>query len=114
MKNAPAVNGKRLKRSIALATAVLGSFVLFAGAGGAQASDRDDHGYDRQRRYSERRGDERGRFEYANRDGRDWRAESYERRNHERWGRENFYQRDYRERGERRDSYRGDRDRDRW
>ena len=91
MKNLPEVKG--WKRSIALATVVLGGFVLFAGAGGARASDGDDHRDDRQRQYSERRVDQRERF----------------------WARETVYERDNRGRGDRRDYNRRDRDRDdRW
>ena len=110
MKNAPEM--KDWKRSIALATAVLGGFVLFAGAGGAGASDHNDHRDDRQRQYSERRGDERERFDYAIRDSRNWRPENTERQNHGRWGRETFFERDNRWRGDRRDYNWRDRDRD--
>ena len=110
MKNSPEVKG--WKRSIALATAVLGGFGLFAGAGGARASDRDDHRDDRQRQYSERRVDQRERFDYSGRDSRNWRPQNNERQYHERWARETFYERDSRGRGDRRDYNPRDRDRD--
>jgi hypothetical protein len=113
MKNAPEVKG--WNRSVALATAVLTGFVLFAGAGGARASDGDDHRDNRQRQYNERRVDERERFDYSNRGSRNWRPQNNERQNHERWGRETFYERDYGDRGDRRDYNWRDRYRDdRW
>ena len=91
---------------MALAAAVLGGFVLFAGASGITAADGDDHSRERQRQYSERR-DGRERFEYRNRESRDWQYENrYERR-----GDDNF-RREYREQHGRYDrDY--DRDRDR-
>ena len=91
MKNTQSTNGKKWMGSMALAAAVLGGFVLVAGASGITAADGDDHSRERQRQYSERR-DGRERFEYRNRESRDWQYENrYERR-----GDDNF-RRKYRE-----------------
>jgi hypothetical protein len=78
--------------SIAIVTAMLGGFLLFGGAGAAQAADRDDWGRDHGRQYSERRDHSRDRF--VNREFRE---------------RENF-RRDFREDRD----YRGRYDRDRF
>ena len=104
MKNTQSTNGKKWMGSMALAAA-LGGFVLFAGASGITAADRDNHA--RERQYSERHVDGRERFEYRNRESRDW---QYEKRYDQR--RDDNFRREYREQHGRYDrDY--DRDRDR-
>jgi hypothetical protein len=106
MKNTQSTNGKKWMGSMALASAVLGGFVLFAGASGIGAADGDDHSRERQRQYRERR-DGRERFEYSSRESRDGRYE-----NRGGWRRDDNFRREYREpRGRNGRDY--DRDRDR-
>lgn len=84
MRNAQSRHGKKWMGTMALATAVLGGVMLFAGASNAKAVDWDDHSYHRQVRYTE------------------WRHE-----NHEAREREKHFRHEYRERHERyhRDRY---------
>jgi hypothetical protein len=103
MKNAQSRHGKKWMGTMALATAVLGGFMLFAGASNAKAVDWDDHSYDRQVRYKEWRAHQAAeRFGYNSREARHWRHE-----NHEAREREKHFRHEYRERHERyhRDRY---------
>ena len=103
MKNAQSRHGKRWVGTLALATAVLGGFMLFADASNAKAADWVDHSRDRQVRYTEWRAHEAAeRFGYNSRDARYWRHE-----NHEAREREKHFRHEYRERHEqyRRDHY---------
>ena len=102
MKNAQSIHGKRWVGTLALATAVLGGFMLFADVANAKAADWGDHSRDRQVRYTEWRAHEAAeRFGYDSREARHWRHE-----NHEAREREKHFRHEYRERHER---YRRDR-----
>ena len=102
MKNAARKSGSKWMGSMALATAVLGGFMLFSGAANAKAADRDDYGYDRQVQYTERRAHEASeRFGYFSREAKYWRHE-----NHEAKERAKHFRHEYREHHERdRDRY---------
>jgi hypothetical protein len=107
MKNAQSKGGKKWLGSMALATAVLGGFILFSGASNARAADWDDYGYyspyDRQVQYTEWRAHEAAeRFGYHSREAKYWRHE-----NHEARERAEHFRHEQRERRERhyRDSY---------
>jgi hypothetical protein len=107
MKNTQSKTGKISKSTMALASAVLGGFMLFAGASNAKAADWDDHRRDRQVRYTEWRAHEAAeRFGYNSREARHWRQE-----NHEAREREKHFRHEFRERHER---YDRDHDRDRY
>lgn len=73
MRNAPRINGTKWLGSAALAAALFGGFLMFAGTSGAMAADRDDHRRDRGRQYSERREEAGERFAYYDRESRDGR-----------------------------------------
>jgi hypothetical protein len=82
--NAQSRHGKRSVGTLALATAVLGGFMLFADASNAKAADWGDHSRDRQVRYTEWRAQEAAeRFGYNSREARHWRHESHEARERE-------------------------------
>jgi len=81
-------------RSMALATAVLGGFMLFSGASYARAQDRDDYyRYDRQVQYTNSRAHEAAeRYGYFSREAKHWRHE-----NHEAKERQKHFRHEYRE-----------------
>ena len=81
MKNVQSKYGKKWMGSMALATAVLGGFMLFSGASNAKAADRDDYRYGRQVQYTEWRAHEAAeRYGYYSREARHWRHENHEAR----------------------------------
>jgi hypothetical protein len=91
MKNAQNMLGRWMGRA-ALATAVVGSFLLFSGASNAAVADRD-RDYDRQVQYTEWRAHEAAeQFGYNSREAKHWRHENHEARER----REHFWH-EYRE-----------------
>jgi len=101
MNNARIGKGKISKWGMALASAALGGWMLFAGAANAKA---DDRGYDRQVRYTEWRAHEAAeRFGYYSREARHWRHENHEAR--ERAKRFRHNDRERRERREHHERY---------
>ena len=71
----------RWTKKIALATAMLGGFLLLAGAPKAKAADGDDYAYDRQTEYTAWRAHEAAeQFGYYSREARYWRHENHEAR----------------------------------
>ncbi len=117
-------SSKKWNRSLALATAVLGGFLMFAGASGAKADD-DFYRFDRQVRYTEWRAREaEENFGYNSREAKHWRHENHEARERaehyrkEYWKHRERYERDRRDRGydrnyDRNYDYNRDYDRDR-
>ena len=104
MKNEQRSRGKKWVGSMALATAVLGGFMLFSGATGVKAADRDDYDYGRQVQYTEWRAHEAAEhYGYNSREAKHWRHENHEARERERHFRH--------ERRERRERHERDRDR---
>ena len=94
MKNLQTQSGKRWMRSMALATAVLGGFLLFSGASNTKAADWDDYRYDRKVQYTEWRAHEAAeRYGYYSREARHWRHENHEARER----RQNHFRHEYRE-----------------
>lgn len=94
MKNA----SRKWIGSMALATAVLGGFMLFSGVPNAKAADWDDHRYDRDVQYTEWRAHEAAeRFGFYSWEARHWRHENHEARER----RARHFRHEYRERYER-------------
>ncbi len=103
MKNEQRSGGKKWMESMALATAVLGGFMLFSGATNVRAADRDD--YDRRVQYTEWRAHEAAeRYGYNSREAKHWRHENHEARERERHFRHERHER--RERRLRHERYR--------
>ena len=98
MSNSKFVSTKRWFGSTALATAVLGGLLLFAGATNARADD-DGYRYERQVQYTEWRAREAAElFGYYSREARHWRHENHEARERlEHWRHEYREHRRYRD-----------------
>jgi len=93
MKNQQGKCGKKWMGSMALATAMLGGFMLISGATNAKAADRDDYDYryDRQVRYTEWRAHEAAeRYGYYSREAKHWRHENHEARERGRHSRHEY------------------------
>ena len=104
MSDANSKTSRRWRGSLALATMVLGGFMLFAGASNVKADD-DFYRYDRQVRYTESRAREAEEcFGYNSREAKHWRHENHEARERaehyrkEYWKHRNRYERDRRDR----------------
>ena len=83
MKNVKSKSGQKWIGSMALATAVLGGFMLFSGASNLKAADWDDYGnrFDRRVQYTEWRAHEAAeRYGYYSQEARRWRHENHEAR----------------------------------
>ena len=85
--------------TIRLAAAVLGGFLLFAGAASAQAADRD-RDYDRQVQYTQWRAHQAAeRFGYNSWEAKHWRHENHEAREREKhfWHEHREHRNEYRD-----------------
>lgn len=81
MSNTILTTSKKWLGSAALATTVLGGFLLFGGANTAKADDGDGYRFERQVQYTEWRANEAAeRFGYRSREAKHWRHENHEAR----------------------------------